>query len=203
MNFEIHRKFITGHSQHADFYPLDGCLYVALQRAAWKPMWTLDVNVVQLLTGHAPSLFHRWAAQWGPPSLPHFCTTAGGERAVEWAGGGSPTTPTTPCARLPHPPHVKRSSISETVTALSHTHVPLARNPSKQSVDEAFVLAITQPSVTTVITTVEQDDTQLWRRGRRFFYFYFLKSGAAVTTQKDPREGFFLMCMCVCFFLIF
>lgn len=84
---------------------------------------------------------------------------------------------------------MKRPAASETVTALAGTHTrPTGPRASKQSVGEAFVLAITQPSVKTLITTVEQDDTQLWRR---FFYFYFLKSGAAVTTQEDPEEGFF------------
>lgn len=152
-------------------------------------MWALGVKLVRLLTqATPPHCSAGGAAQRGPPSLPHFCATAGG--AAGWGGGGDGPQ-STPCARPPATPSTWEK-ISRLRTRRAHTHarVPLARNASKQSVDEAFVLAITQPSVKTLITTVEQDDSQLWRGGRRFSYFYFLKSEAAVTTQEAPREGF-------------
>lgn len=97
-------------------------------------------------------------------------------------------------ARWTHPPHGRRSASENrhrTGPALTRPAGPRA---STQSVGGAFVSAITQPSVKTLITTVARDDTQLWRGSRRFFYFYFLKRGAAVTTLEDPREGFLFYC---------
>lgn len=178
----------------------------ARERAAWEDHADPGCETSAAShTGHAPSLLHRWCCSAGPS---HTTAPPQGEqrRSGWWRGWGLAVHTLHSPARLPtrppHPPHVKRSAASETVTALAGAHTrPAGLHASKQSVGEAFVLAITQPSVKTLITTVEQDDTQLWSGKRRFFYFYFLKSEAAVTTQEDPREDFFFVCF-LFFFLM-
>lgn len=154
---------------------------------------------------------HSVHAQDPPPPHPHRST--GG--AAQWASvpptllrhrrGSSAAGVGRVVTRRPHPALARPPATPSTCEKIclgnrhrtgrrTHTHVPAGPRASKQSVGEAFVLAITQPSVKTLITTVERDDTQLWRGRRRFFYFYFLKRGAAVTTQEDPREGLFFLC---------